>query len=99
VTISFGLIYAIKTDMSHKELYHDVILSENILCQPEWKMFKISGLAKVERDRQVIGIQFDEPFRIDIDGDGGLVDSKGSGTEHRVRPAILRFVIDFTSRS
>ena len=63
--------------MSHRELYHDTVLSEDVLCQSEWKIVATNGLVKVERDRQMIGAQFDEPFRIDIDGDGGLIDSRG----------------------
>ncbi|MEQ1765728.1 MAG: hypothetical protein ABL984_21555 [Pyrinomonadaceae bacterium] len=53
--------------LGRRELYHNTPLAENVTFTPDWQEIDIRGLAKVERDRQMVGFTLKEPYWIDFD--------------------------------
>jgi len=80
----FSAFYAMKNLLMGKEVYHDTLLSENFDITPDWKEIDIRGIAKIERDRQMVGIRLQDPYEIDFEA-GVLRNGTGQVIEPEVR--------------
>jgi len=64
---SLSSFYAMTRLMGTKELYHNTTLAEDVTFTSNWQEIDISGLAKIERDSQMVGFKLKEPYWVDFD--------------------------------
>ncbi len=67
--------------MERKKLYHDTPLSSSCVLSTEWKGFDVVEKLAIERDAQILSIKFVDPFKIDFENDGGIINNDGDPIE------------------
>lgn len=80
-----GLLFlpwtSIINSMQSRKLYHDTTLANDVRCDKSPMEISIGNLARVERDRQMIGLVTREKFEIDYEDTGKLKQSDGTFIE------------------
>lgn len=73
-----------KKHLTRPDLYHDKLLATQVSCNTNWLELNVRDLVEVERDRQLISLQFLDSFEIDLEADGMLRHKSG----HIINPDI-----------
>lgn len=85
--------------MERKKLYHDKPLSSSCVLSTEWKDIDVDGKLTIERDAQMLSTKFVDTFKINLENDGGIVNSDGDPIEieaELIDSAGNRFALPFS---